>query len=119
MPIWLLVVIICLATHRVTRLITRDALPLIATPRDAFAQRWGRYVGERGDSIGGKKTNTFMASIAYLWECDWCTSVWVAGGLTTVAYYTTQLGEQHWYISVLVGLTASTVTGLTAQREPS
>lgn len=124
MPIWLLILIICLATHRVTRLITRDALPLIAIPREAFAQRWATFVDDkspeaRRTSLNGKKTNIFMASIAYLWECDWCTSIWVAVGLTTAAYYTTMLGDQHWYIAILVGLTASSVTGLTAQREPS
>lgn len=69
-------------------------------------------------SVGGKKTNGFMASLSYLWECDWCASVWVAAVLTTLAYLFTPLGDQHAYIAVLVGLAASTGTGLIAQREP-
>jgi hypothetical protein len=123
-PIWLLTLIIILATHRVTRIITRDALPIVAIPREAFAQRWATFMDaktkdEKRQSIGGKKTNIFMSSIAYLWECDWCTSVYVGAGLTYAAYVTTSLGDQHWYISVLVALTASSCTGLIAQREPS
>jgi hypothetical protein len=123
MPIWLLVVILCVATHRVTRLITRDAFPIIARPREAFGDRWASFADaktreDRKKTVSGKTTNIFMASVAYLWECDWCVSVWVATGLTTAAYFTTPLADQHWFVSVLVGLTASSVTGLTAQREP-
>ena len=73
------------AVARATRLVTRDKIPLIALPREAFVQRWGTWEDARGDerrtSIGEKKTNAFMASLAYLWECDWCASMWIAGGL--------------------------------------
>lgn len=113
-----------LATHRVTRLITRDAIPVIAIPREAFAQRWATFTDDktkeaRRQSIGGHKTNIVMSSLAYLWECDWCVSVWVSAVLTTLAYHFTLLGDQHVYVAVLVGLAASTGTGLIAQREPS
>jgi len=122
-PLWLLVLVLILATHRVTRIVTRDSIPLVAVPREAFVQRWARFADaktpeEKALSIGGKKTNGFMASLAYLWECDWCASVWVAAGLTTGAYFLTPLGNQPWYFAVLVGLAASTSTGLIAQREP-
>lgn len=127
-PLWLLVLVLILATHRVTRLITRDALPVIAVPREAFAQRWATFSDAKTkeekrrsvgwDTNGNKSTNIVMSSIAYLWECDWCTSIWVAAGLTTGAYFVTPLSDQHWYIAVLVGLAASTGTGLIAQREP-
>lgn len=120
MPLWLLVVLISLATYRTTRLITRDQLPLIAVPRNAFALRWGTYVDatDKKLSINGNKTNVFMRSVAYLWECDWCASMWVSALITTLAYHWTVLGTQHWSVAVLVGLTASAVTGLIAQREP-
>lgn len=122
MPLWLLVIVLILATHRVTRLITRDALPIIAIPREAFANRWATFADappeRKWEGISGKKTNIVMSSIAYLWECDWCTSMWVAAALTTIAYYLTPLGDQHVYVAVLVGLAASTGTGLIAQREP-
>lgn len=122
MPLWLLVAVLILATHRVSRLITRDALPIIAIPREAFASRWATFADappdRKWESPSGKTSNIVMSSVAYLWECDWCVSIWVAAALTTLAYWLTPLGDQHWYIAVLVGLAASTGTGLIAQREP-
>lgn len=123
MPLWLTMLLLILATHRVTRFMTRDAFPLIAVPREAFVQRWARYSDaktreEKRRAIGGKTTNVFMASLAYLWECDWCMSIWVGAGLTAGAYAWTPLGEQHWFVAVLAALVASSSTGLIAQREP-
>lgn len=88
-------------------MITRDKIPLIADPREAFVNRWGTYNDEvrvrREDRTGffpwlfarewaaidGKhRTNLLMKSLAYLWECDWCMGFWVAGAITwlTTAY---------------------------------
>lgn len=120
LPFWLVAVLVALATHRVTRLITRDQIPLVAAPREAFVQRWGGFADaktreDRKRSINGNTTNVLMRSLAYLWECDWCASVWVAGGISYATY--TWSGETWWHF-VLLGLAASSVTGLIAQREP-
>lgn len=123
MPHWMIVILVITATHRATRLITRDSIPLIALPRDAFVQRWGGFSDaktreERRLSLNGRRTNIVMKSLAYLWECDWCTSMWVSAALTFIAWWLTPLSELHWFVGVLTGLTASGVTGLIAQREP-
>lgn len=120
MPTWLLIIVLCLAVFRATRLITRDQLPLIAEPRDAFANRWGVYAdaADKRVSIGGYRTNVFMRSVAYLWECDWCTSMWIAGLLTALTAWFTPLGSEHWWVLILIGLSASAVTGLIATVEP-
>lgn len=113
----LLIPLVLLATHRVTRFITRDKLPLICVPREKFIQRWGTFVDNVGDqrkiSINGKKTNIFMSSLAYAWECDWCTSVWVGSGLTYLTWRWSDV-----MIWVLTALAASSATGLIALREP-
>jgi Protein of unknown function (DUF1360) len=113
----LLVVLIALGTHRTTRFITRDKFPPMCVPRDAFVERWGVYAdakpGERQISISGKRTNIFMRSIAYAWECDWCTGFWVGMTLTYLTYRWTDT-----MVWVLAALAASSVTGLIAQREP-
>jgi len=107
--LWLLVILVWLATYRATRLVTRDKLPLIDIPREAFVQRWGVYedAEDKTVSINGKRTNLFMRSLAYLWECDWCMSVWVAGA---VVYACT------WIVPTpypwLLWASASAVTGL-------
>lgn len=106
-----------LATHRVTRFVTRDKFPPMCVPRDKFVTRWGVYVdaepSERKVSISGHDTNVFMRSLAYVWECDWCTSIWVGSGLT---YLTWRWHETMLW--VLLALAASSVTGLIASREP-
>lgn len=102
------------AVHRVTRLWTRDGLPLIKIPREAFIQRWGVYDDDedRSTSINGKKTNIIMSSLAYLWECDWCSSVWVAAGLGWLTW--TWPAVMFW---LLAGLFASSLTGTWAIAE--
>lgn len=123
MPLWLLAVLLVLATHRVTRLITRDSFPPIAAPREAFSRRWARFADaetreEKRKTVSEKPTNAVMASLAYLWECDWCASMYVSAGLTYLAWRWTDLHDQHWVVAVLLWLAASTLTGLIAQREP-
>lgn len=110
------------ATYRLTRVITRDAFPLIALPREAFVQRWAAQDEETPDgrrvSLSGERTNIVMRSLAYLWECDWCASMYVAAALGVLAHQLTPLGDQHWIVVVLLGLTSSALTGVLAQREP-
>jgi hypothetical protein len=120
LPIWLVVILAVLATHRVTRILTRDHMPLIAVPREAFAQRWAVYEDvktseQKHTSLNGSKTNLLMRSIAYLWECDWCMSVWVGA---VIAYGTSRWVDVWWWQSILLAAAASSVTGLIAQHEP-
>lgn len=124
----LIILVLAVATHRLTRIVTRDQIPLVKVPRDAFVNRWGAPQTDsagnplprelRNVSYSGKKTNALMRSLAYLWECDWCASVWVSAGLTYLTWRWTELGDQSWFFAVLVGLAVSSVTGLIAQREP-
>jgi hypothetical protein len=104
------------AVARATRLVTRDKMPLLALPREAFVQRWGTWEDAKGDerrlSINGRKTNALMASLAYLWECDWCASVWIAGGL---GYLTWRFPAVA--VWLLVILTASYAAGWSATAE--
>lgn len=115
----LVVVLLGLATHRATRLLTRDALPLIAAPRRWFTDRWSIYdsapPGVTIDpkvSVTGKRTNVAMRSLAYLWECDWCMSVWVSGILTLITVHVATV-PLPW----LAWAAASTIAALIAERE--
>ena len=112
----LLIALLLPATARLTRLVTRDKIPLLAAPRDAFVERWGVFEdasgAERRISINGKQTNVVMSSLAYLWECDWCASMWLGAGLTYLTW--------HWpetMLWVLVALTASYAAGWNATAE--
>lgn len=134
---FLLTILLALATFRITRVITRDKFPLIDVPREAFVQRWGAYQDTKRlpvvfenprvwlvrawrylfacefESVNGAaRTSLFMKSMAYLWECDWCTSIWVGAG---VVYTAVQFVEVPY--PFLQWLAAAALTGLIAQRE--
>lgn len=118
------VALICLATHRATRFITRDAFPLVAIPREWIDRRWGieetdvrklKEAKRNEPTLPLKWPNIFQRSFAYLVTCDWCVSVWVSAIHTTFAMIFIGFTWPWW---VLIWLTASTVTGLIAQREP-
>jgi hypothetical protein len=115
---WLLLVLTCLAVHRLTRLVTRDHLPLIAVPRERIVN----YLDPAGVVDGVPVVPTPVRpwgvvgwSLAFLLECDWCMSVWVAAGVVATEDVFLHLG---WLTTVLVGLAASSVTGLITQHEP-
>lgn len=102
---WVILLLLSLTTHRVTRVITRDYFPPVRKAREYIDRKLGEEHW-----------------LAYLTQCDWCAGMWVAGGLTTgLALYVSLVMHQSWWpwpIWVLMALTASTVTGLIAQREP-
>lgn len=118
--LWLLPV--ALATYRVTRFITRDQFPLIAVPRERVTN-WLDPSDDwiRGNALEGIEPHPDAVphggllgrSIAYLWECDWCVSVWVGSGITYLVF--SHPVEMLW---VCLALCASALTGLIAQREP-
>lgn len=114
-----LLLLLGLACHRITRVITRDHLPIIAIPRDAFINRWAAYdimddgtLPDQKISISGKPTNPFMRSTAYLLECDWCMSIWVSAILVWI---TSSLVSVP--LPLLVWPAVSTIAALIAGRE--
>ncbi len=108
--------LLVVGTHRATRLVTADKLPLIGVPREKFVERWGVFDDAKGDerkiSISERETNIFMSSIAYLWECPWCMSIWIGSLLT----YLTYMWPDTMMWVLLVGV-ASTVTGFISHAE--
>lgn len=109
----LLVVLFILGVHRGTRFITRDEMPLFSYPRDLVVSFLDPSEEQKRDhSWARQRWGWFGKSIAYLAECDWCASVWVAGLFGYLTWRWTEI--MGW---VLLGLTASTITGLIATAE--
>jgi hypothetical protein len=97
----LILIVLCLAVYRVTRLLTRDQIPLVAVPREKI-KSWA-------------KTNGHDA-VAYLVTCDWCVSMWTSGVLVLgLGVYVARGLHQSWWPWPLwlgVWLAASAVAGL-------
>lgn len=106
----LLIVVLALAVHRTTRLLTRDQVPLIKRPRD-LVLAWIDPRDTDGHEVGRGPLGGLGRSIAYLMECDWCMSVWVSGALT---WATAEMVGLPW--PWLVWPAMSTVTGLISSR---
>lgn len=99
----LTVLLIALATARITRLVTTDKI--VEGPRlrlqFAFEARWERKNAPNLEEWGSK--------LAYLLGCDWCASIWIAPLVTIATMQVTSVP-----LPVLTALTASMLTGLLA-----
>lgn len=72
--------------------------PIAAYERDAD----GLHPG-----AGALRTNLVMKSLAYLWECDWCTGAWIAAAVVALQdlYGSVPMPGWAWLaIAGLVGL---------------
>lgn len=63
----MLAALLVLTCYRLTRLLTTDSFPPIVAGRIRIAHRWGEHSWQ-----------------AYLSECPWCVSVWIAAALVAV-----------------------------------
>lgn len=89
---------------RLTRLITADSMPALATMR--------RYVHDRVPFFGDLFHENAQGKI---YGCDWCVSVWVAAVVVPFAYF---FGTEPWFI--IAGGVAGTsyAAGFLAALEP-
>jgi hypothetical protein len=92
------IVLVCLATYRVTRLICQDSFPPLRGLRERVLRRWGELSWQ-----------------FYLSTCMWCVSVYVGGLVTWLSWLLLRDGLAA---PLLVWPVASAVTGLIAVIEP-
>lgn len=126
-PWWLLLLTVG-ATYRLTRLVTRDQLPLVAGLRERLLLFWYPEFAEeksrqRYEARRGRTPKPHWGglgwSLAYLVTCDWCVSVWVGAGVVLAEWFwTSRLRPLGWVVAALLVGLSSAVTGLVAQREP-
>jgi hypothetical protein len=95
MPTWLLFAITLGAVVRLSRLVTADKIS--ENMRDRLIARWGE------DSLK-----------AYLIQCDYCASIYIAPIVATVAVL---WGDNRVVIIGLLALTASFVAGIIGAHE--
>lgn len=113
MPAWLTVLLIFLATHRLTRLAIADEVPIVKVPRDAAI----RFLDPTPEQLAANPTlkghwGGTGKALAYLLECPWCMSAYTGAVVVIGVDLATSL-PLPW----LVWGAASTVTGLIADYE--
>lgn len=99
----MVVVLVALATARITRLVISDRVT--GRPRRAV-QDWSeaRWEGRQGRE---PDPNEWQSPVAYLLSCPWCMSVWVGAAVTAATDLVTDVP-----LPVLTALAASMVTGV-------
>lgn len=75
----LVVLLVVLATHRLTYLAVADRIT--RGPREAV-QNWVEARWYEGHP-GAPESDEWQSKLAYFMSCPWCTSIWV-GGLVTL-----------------------------------
>lgn len=98
-------VLVVLATARLTRLVTTDVLT------ERFRQPVVKWLVER--PTDRRWLSTLYGKLAYLIVCDWCASMYVA---TAVVGAWWAWGDTMWLTMVCAALAASYATGFLASK---
>lgn len=79
-----LMVGLVVAIWRTSRLLVKDDFPPVRVVRDWSIRTFG-IVGPSGELVGGRHLGGIGYTVAYIWTCSWCMSVWVGAGLVALA----------------------------------
>lgn len=109
---WWEAALLLVVVWRVTRLLVVEEFPPTARLRGWVLDSLGRF-NEADQLIGAKRLGLLGWSVAYLFTCMWCLSVWI--GLA--AYWATTVFGTGWLVPVGLVCAASGVTGLLAELE--
>jgi hypothetical protein len=129
MDLWLLLLVMSLATYRLTRLVVADTFPPVLWLRDRVAggwrpltepehnsqTRWKEWEIRDIDDEGHRYVTRARWSpfwLAELMSCPWCASGWLAGGVTAGTWAVVGLP-----VPVLVWLAVWAVGALIASQE--
>lgn len=80
----MLTLLLIVAIWRTTRLLVRDEFPPIRAIREWFITSFAT-VDSAGELGNTSRWGAPGRSLAYLWTCTWCMSVWVGAALVALA----------------------------------
>jgi len=113
MTAWLIIGMV-LAIWRVTRLLVSDALPPVAAMRRWFITTFAE-TNIDGTILGGKPGWGMLGwSLAYVWTCPWCMSVWVGLAVWGLSVWPAHLSVPYPWFVIAAG---SLVAGVAGQVE--
>ena len=97
--------LLLLTIWRLTRLLVVDEFPPLRLLREWVIDTFG-YVDENGELTRGRRLGGLGWSIAYLWTCPWCMSIWLGAGLVFLTDWRWMHVPYPWLV-VAVGSLAS------------
>ena len=107
------VILIALATYRISRFFAVDTLfePVRLPVQEWFERRWLRRqpAEDQADMAASEQWNS---KVSYLLSCPWCLSIWVGAGVVAGVDYLTSVP-----LPMLVWLTSSAVAGFLSSKE--
>lgn len=115
MPLWFLLILVCLTTSWVTYLAV--ASKLFKAPRDKMIS-WLDPRDEMNVKIGRAPLGWFGRSVGFLMGCEWCTSAYVAAAViyATAGYVSVPLPVLWWGPACMFTGTMASVLGWGEQR---
>lgn len=110
-----LVVLLGLASYRVSRLVVEDQItePLFGRVRDRLESLWIRRNTEPGtpEELRAVQSELYNSRLSYMLSCYWCLGFWVSGAITVIVSLAHGLDYP-----VMSWLAASTMTGIIGSR---
>jgi hypothetical protein len=104
------------AIWRITRLLVKEDFPPVAGIRDWFINTFGIRSAMTGELASGRRWGVVGFSIAYIWTCMWCMSVWVGIGVWAVASFWLGLHVSYPALLIAVGSGLAGIIGALDER---
>lgn len=89
------------AIATLTRLLVADSFPPVAKVREWFIKTFA-IIDEKGRIVGGKRWAVLGFSLAYVWTCRWCMSIYVGLVVWAIADWASPLSVPYPWL-ILVG----------------
>jgi hypothetical protein len=102
---WMAAILTIGATARLTRLIGKDSITF-------FFRDWLAAMSQDPKDRSIRKT--FFTFVEDMVACPWCLSIWVSAPVAVTAWL---WGDTAWFLVPALALTASHMSGLSAQKE--
>lgn len=114
---WLLWFGLIVAIWSTTRLLIKDEFPPVRVTRDWFVATFGVRDERTGELVGGRPGWGVVGySIAYIWTCPWCMSVWVGIALWLFADYALGFSVSLPWLLIAAGRVLTGLAGMLEAR---
>lgn len=90
------------AIATLTRLLIKDEFPPVRVVREWFIRTFGE-ISPEGFVVGGKRWGILGFSLAYVWTCPWCMSLYAGLAVWALADWVTPLSIPYPWLILTAG----------------